>query len=162
HLIFQCVHFAPIFEIDVVDGEPLGGGHPVLSCRFLFYRGWTRPPGLILRSMELTVLYRPVGRREYELVEATGFRRFPPRLPEQPFFYPVTNEDYATQIARDWNTKDEESGWTGYVLRFQVQSEFLRKYPVRTVGSAVHKEYWIPAAELEEFNDHLEGVIDSI
>jgi hypothetical protein len=112
--------------------------------------------------MELTVLYRPVGQREYELIEATGFRRFPRRLPEQPFFYPVTNEDYATQIARDWNTKDEASGWIGYVLRFRVQSEFLRKYPVRTVGSSVHQEYWIPAAELDEFNDHLEGVIASI
>src|ERR1051326_323876 len=86
--------------------------------------------------MELTVLYRPVGQREYELIEAANFRRFPPRLPEQPFFYPVTNEEYATQIARDWNTKDEASGFAGYVLRFQIPSEFLRKYPIRTVGSA--------------------------
>ena len=112
--------------------------------------------------MELTVLYRPVGRREYELIEATGFTRFPPRLPDQPFFYPVTNEDYATQIARDWNTKDEVSGWIGYVLRFRVRSESLRKYPIRTVGSAVHQEYWIPAAELDEFNDNIEGPIEPI
>ena len=63
-----------------------------------------------------TVLYRPVGQREYELIEATGFRRFPPRLAEQPFFYPVANKEYAAQIARDWNTKDEASGWIGYVL----------------------------------------------
>ena len=60
--------------------------------------------------MELTVLYRPVGQREYELIEASGFRRFPARLPEQPFFYPVTDEEYATQIARDWNTTDAVSG----------------------------------------------------
>ncbi|HLK66379.1 MAG TPA: hypothetical protein VKU19_23255 [Bryobacteraceae bacterium] len=71
--------------------------------------------------MDLTVLFRPVGQREYELIEAAGFRRFPPRLAEQPFFYPVTNEDYASQIARDWNTKDEASGWVGYVLRFSIQ-----------------------------------------
>jgi hypothetical protein len=44
---------------------------------------------------------------------SVGFKRFPPRLPEQPFFYPVTNQDYATQIARDWNANDEASGWTG-------------------------------------------------
>ncbi len=112
--------------------------------------------------MELTVLYRPVGQREYELIEATGFRRFPPRLPEQPFFYPVTNQEYATQIARDWNAKDEGSGWTGYVLRFRVRSEFLRKYALRTVGSAVHQEYWIPAAELDEFNGQIDGLIESI
>ena len=61
--------------------------------------------------MSTTILYRPVGQREYELIEASGFRRFPPRLPEQPFFYPVANEEYATQIARDWNTGDEASGY---------------------------------------------------
>jgi hypothetical protein len=112
--------------------------------------------------MESTVLYRPVGQREYELIEATGFTRFPPRLAEQPFFYPVMNQEYATQIARAWNAKDEASGWTGYVLRFRVRSEFLRKYPVRTVGSVIHQEYWIPAAELDEFNDQIEGLIESI
>ena len=112
--------------------------------------------------MEFTVLYRPVGQAEYELIEATGFRRFPPRMPEQPFFYPVANEDYATQIARDWNTKGEASGWTGYVLRFRVRAEFLRKYPIRTVGSTVHQEYWIPAADLDLFNDQIEGSIESI
>jgi hypothetical protein len=72
----------------------------------------------MIARMELTVLYRPVGQREFELIEAAGFREFPPRLPEQPFFYPVLNEEYATQIARDWNTKDKASGYTGYVLRF--------------------------------------------
>jgi hypothetical protein len=112
--------------------------------------------------MESTVLYRPVGQREYELIEATGFKRFPPRLPEQPFFYPVTNQEYATQIARDWNAKDEGSGWTGYVLRFTVRTESLRKYPLRTVGSAIHQEYWIPAVELDEFNDQIDGLIECI
>jgi hypothetical protein len=109
--------------------------------------------------MELTVLYRPVGRREYELIEATSFRAFPPRLPEQPIFYPVSNEAYATQIARDWNTQD---GGTGYVLRFRVRSEFLRKYSVQTVGSSIHQEYWIPAADLEEFNSQIEGAIEPV
>jgi hypothetical protein len=54
--------------------------------------------------VDLTTLYRPVGRQEYDLIAAADFRRFPPRLPAQPFFYPVTNAEYATQIARDWNT----------------------------------------------------------
>jgi hypothetical protein len=97
-----------------------------------------------------------------DLIEATGFRRFPPRLPEQQFFYPVVNEEYAAQIARNWNTKDESSGWTGYVLRFKISSEFLAQYPTRMVGSAIHREYWIPAAKLEEFNDHIDGVIEAI
>jgi hypothetical protein len=111
--------------------------------------------------MELTVLYRPVGQREYELIAGSEFRRFPPRLPEQPFFYPVTNAEYATQIARDWNTKDEASGRIGYVLRFRISSEFLRRYPVRTVGTVVHQEYWIPAADLEAFNDYIDGQIET-
>jgi hypothetical protein len=112
--------------------------------------------------MALTVLYRPVGQREYELIQASGLRRFPPRLPGQPYFYPVTSEAYARQIARDWNTKDAASRWVGYVLRFHVQSEFLRRYPVPTVGGSEHQEYWIPADELAEFNDHIEGAIELI
>jgi hypothetical protein len=112
--------------------------------------------------MELTVLYRPVGQRQYELVEAMGFRRFPPRLPEQPFFYPVANEEYATQIAREWNARGEASGWIGHVFRFRVRSEFLRDYPVRTVGSALHQEYWIPADQMDLFNDQIDGLIEPI
>ena len=108
------------------------------------------------------MLYRPVGQREYELIEASGFRRFPPRLPEQPIFYPVTNEAYATQIARDWNTKDDGSGYVGYVLRFRVNSEFLRRHVPHTVGASMHDEYWIPAAELSDFNDQIVGTIESI
>ncbi len=112
--------------------------------------------------MQSTVLFRPVGQREYDLIAATEFRRFPARLPEQPFFYPVTNEKYATQIARDWNTKDEVSGYVGYVLRFRVGSEFLSKYALHTVGASMHQEYWIPANELEEFNGQIDGVIELI
>jgi hypothetical protein len=74
---------------------------------------------------ELTTLYRPVGQAEFELIRASGFREFPPRLPEQPFFYPVLTESYATQIARDWNAEDERSQFVGHVLRFKVRAEFL-------------------------------------
>ena len=57
-------------------------------------------------------------------------------MPEQPFFYPVLNEEYATQIARDWNTKDERSDFVGYVLRFEVPAEFLRRYEIHVVGNS--------------------------
>jgi hypothetical protein len=86
----------------------------------------------------LTTLYRPVGEAELDHIRASGFREFPPRLPEQPIFDPVLTEAYATQIARDWNTKDERSGFVGYVLRFQLRTEFLRKYDVHLVGSERH------------------------
>jgi hypothetical protein len=57
-------------------------------------------------TSDSTTLYRPVGQHEFELVRASGFRRFPPRLLEQPFFYPVLNEAYAEQIAWEWNARD--------------------------------------------------------
>jgi hypothetical protein len=40
---------------------------------------------------ETITLFRPVGKKELELIAASGFRKFPPRLPEQPIFYPVTS-----------------------------------------------------------------------
>jgi hypothetical protein len=111
---------------------------------------------------DATILYRPVGERELELVRASGFRAFPPRLPEQPIFYPVLSEEYATQIARDWNTKDRRSGFAGYVLRFAVRTEFLERYEIHVVGSSVHREHWIPAAELPLLNANIVGLIEVI
>jgi hypothetical protein len=108
---------------------------------------------------EVTILYRPVGPKELTLIEASGFREFPPRLPEQPFFYPVLNEEYARQIARDWNVP---ASGAGYVTRFEVRKSFAAKYPVRTVGSSVHQELWIPAEELAEMNRQIVGKIELI
>jgi hypothetical protein len=107
-------------------------------------------------------LYRPVGQRELDLIQASGYREFPPRLPEQPIFYPVLSEEYATQIAHDWNTKDERSGFAGFVLRFQVREEFLRAYEVHTVGNSNHREYWIPAHDLAELNRSIVGKIEVV
>ena len=107
----------------------------------------------------LTTLYRPVGQAEMDLIRAAEFRAFPPRLPERPIFYPVLTEDYATRIARDWNTKDERSGFVGYVLRFKVRTAFLQAYDVHVVGSSDHREYWIPAADLNRMNANIEDTI---
>src|SRR5262245_37402579 len=110
----------------------------------------------------LTTLFRPVGRKELDLIAATGFARFPPRLSSQPIFYPVLTEAYAVEIARDWNTRDEASGYSGYVLRFRVETLFLARYPERIAGAARHRELWIPAEELEEFNRHIRGPIEMV
>jgi hypothetical protein len=110
-------------------------------------------------QMATITLYRPVGPKELKLIEATGWRAFPPRLPEQPIFYPVLNGEYATQIARDWNTR--ESG-SGFVTRFRVNAEFASRYEVQTVGGSTHKELWVPAEELEEFNRNIIGRIEVI
>ena len=108
---------------------------------------------------EITTLYRPVGQAELDLIQASAFKEFPPRLPEQPFFYPVNNEEYATQIARDWNTKDANSGFAGYVLRFDLLSSFLENYELHTVGDSQHREYWIPAGDLGELSKNIVGTI---
>src|SRR5919206_2718265 len=107
---------------------------------------------------QTTVLYRPVGKNELVLIRESGYTRFPPRLPEQPIFYPVLNEEYATQIACNWNARHNRDK-VGYVTRFRVRKEFLERYEVQTVGGSELQEYWIPAEELEEFNRNIIGEI---
>jgi hypothetical protein len=90
-------------------------------------------------------------------VEQSGWKAWPPRLPEQPIFYPVTTEEYAIKIARDWNVPASGSG---YVTRFEVRKDFLDKYDVQLAGGSEHAEYWIPAEELEELNAAIVGQIE--
>ncbi|MFF9866210.1 hypothetical protein ACF1G0_12405 [Streptomyces sp. NPDC013953] len=106
-----------------------------------------------------TALWRPTGPDELRLVEESGWRAWPPRLPEQPIFYPVLNEDYAIMIARDWNVK--HSG-AGFVTRFEVESDFLTRYPVQQAGGRTILELWVPAEELDEFNRHIVGTIEVV
>lgn len=108
---------------------------------------------------ETVTLYRPTGPEEMELLRAGGFLRWPPRLPEQPIFYPVTNEQYAIEIAQRWNIKD--SG-VGYVTRFQVREDFMQRYDIQKVGGANHTGWWVPAEELDALNDNIVGTIDVI
>jgi hypothetical protein len=110
----------------------------------------------------VTTLYRPVGQIELDLIEATGWARFPPRLDWQPIFYPVLSEEYATEIARDWNTKDEANGSVGYVLRFTLDDVFAARYEVQEAGGRDRRELWVPADDLETLNDHIVGTIEVI
>jgi hypothetical protein len=86
-------------------------------------------------------------------------REFPPRLIQQPIFYPVVNLEYARQIARDWNAPDTNSGFAGFVTQFEVSSTYLSKFGLRTAGSTIHQEYWIPARELNSLNKAISGLI---
>lgn len=108
-------------------------------------------------SEEVVVLYRPVGPRELKLIEDSGWKRFPPRLPEQPIFYPVMNEEYAIQIARDWNVPASGSG---FVTRFAVSKSYINQFEIQNVGGEIHNELWIPAEQLDEFNQHIVGNIE--
>jgi hypothetical protein len=108
---------------------------------------------------DVVTLWRPTGPEEMELLAASGYRRWPPRLPGQPIFYPVLNEEYATQIARDW---DVPQGGVGYVTKFRVRRSFLDRYEVQQVGGRTILEYWIPADDLDAFNDNIVGVIEVV
>ncbi len=91
------------------------------------------------------------------MIEQSGWKAFPPRLPEQPIFYPVMNEEYAIQIARDWNVPASGSG---FVTRFAVDADYLCRFDEQVVGGHVHRELWVPAEELKGFNQHIIGLIE--
>jgi hypothetical protein len=110
-------------------------------------------------AKDSVTLWRPVGPTELALIRASGMRAFPPRLPEQPIFYPVLSEEYAIKIARDWNVP---ASGKGYVTRFRVTRAFLDDYEVHAVGGEAHREYWIPAEHLAAFNAALVGEIEVI
>ncbi len=103
-------------------------------------------------------LYRPVGLSEWEKIQATG--EFPPRFDWQPIFYPVLVEEYAIMIARNWNTKDPNSGFVGIVTQFKIPDELAARYPVQIVGGTQCQELWVPSQELPQLNASLLGPIE--
>jgi hypothetical protein len=115
-----------------------------------------------ITDADCVTLYRPVGSKELALISTSGFRQFPPRLPDQPIFYPVLTEEYAAKIALEWNATKAGTGYAGYVTRFRVGTEYLSRYEVHTVGGSRFQEYWIPAEELPELNANIVGSIEVI
>ena len=108
---------------------------------------------------ETVTLWRPTGPTELRLVAESGWKAWPPRLPDQPIFYPVLNEDYATRIARDCNVP---ASGVGYVTRFRVRKSFLDQYEVHQVGGETILEFWIPAEDLDQLNANVVGVIEVV
>jgi lysophospholipase L1-like esterase len=149
-------------ELAANDGShPRAAGYAELARLVHNWDGWKAWfKNINISDKETVTLFRAVGKKEMELIKESDFLEFPPRLSFQPIFYPVLHEEYAVQIARDWNTKDAASGYFGYVTRFRVAAEFIKKYPVQTVGTSIHQEYWIPAEELAEFNQNIIGKIE--
>ncbi|WP_229117241.1 hypothetical protein [Enemella dayhoffiae] len=103
-----------------------------------------------------TTLWRPCNDAELAIVAESGWQRCPPRLDWQPIFYPVLNEDYATELAQEIQVP---AHGVGHVTRFEVETSYLDRYDVQRVGGDTILEYWIPAEDLEEFNDHIVGLI---
>lgn len=107
------------------------------------------------------ILYRPVGSRELELIRESSYKKYPPRLPGQPIFYPVLNEKYAIEIASRWNVKYNDDH-KGYVTKFEIDDDYSQQFEIHTVGDSYHQELWIPSQELENFNRHITGDIQVI
>lgn len=103
-----------------------------------------------------TTLYRPINDKELKLISDSGYAKFPPRLPEQPIFYPVTNIEYARQITVEWNVP---AYGCGYVVEFDMNNNYIKKFDIQNVGGEIHNELWIPSEEMDEFNDNIIGKI---
>lgn len=114
------------------------------------------------KEVKTVTLYRPVGQPELDLIAASGYKAFPPRLSWQPIFYPVLNEDYASSIAKEWNTNDEANGSVGYVTRFEIPEVYFDQFVIQNVGARHHNEIWVPADQLETFNARIVGRIEVI
>lgn len=109
--------------------------------------------------MKTITLYRPVGEKEMLLIIESNYKKFSPRLNWQPIFYPVLDEEYASEIAEKWNTKDEAGNYLGFVTEFEVLQEEVNKYPAQNVGAKNHNELWVPSEELDTFNQAIVGNI---
>ena len=48
------------------------------------------------------------------------------------------------------------------MTKFEVDAEFASRYPLQTVGTKNHTEWWIPAEDLEDLNDHIVGLIEVV
>src|SRR5258706_1319365 len=108
---------------------------------------------------DVVTLYRTISQKELEVVAASEYHRWTPRLPEQPIFYPVANEEYAREISSQWNIP---AGGVGFVTKFEVKKSFIKRYQIHKVGGKNHTEWWIPAEDLEELNKNIVGLIQIV
>ncbi|CAL2079705.1 ADP-ribosylation/crystallin J1 [Tenacibaculum sp. 190524A05c] len=110
----------------------------------------------------MKTLYRPVGEKEMLLIAESGFKNFPSRLEQQPIFYPVLNEEYASEIAEKWNTTDPFGNFLGFVTKFSITEEEFNKYQIENVGGKIHNELWVPSEDLDVFNSAIVGEIEVV
>ena len=108
------------------------------------------------------ILFRPTGLKELLLVCETGWTAWPPRLPDQPIFYPVTSFDYAEKIARDWNSVAPAPDNLGFVTRWEMADDITQTHPLQLAGGRDHEELWVPAEDMDAFNARIVGKIEVI
>jgi hypothetical protein len=74
----------------------------------------------------------------------------------------VLTHEYARKICTQWNSKETEAGFAGFVTRFEVDDTFVARYPIQEAGGRALRELWVPAEELAEFSRHIRGKIEVI
>ncbi len=113
-----------------------------------------------MASEKTTVLYRAVGEPERRKIEASGWKAFPPRESPTQVFCPLESEQDAVRIARDWSAREERNGYAGFVLRFAVRNDVLKRFEVRAVGQ--EREHWVPSGGMDDFNKGIVGKIEEM
>lgn len=131
-------------------------------CLFEFSPADYRAAGRRSSKSGQSTLFRPIGDKELDKIKKSNYTKFPSRVQWQPIFYPVLTRAYADAIARDWNSRDASHHYVGYVTRFNVRNEYLHNFEIQTVADRETLEYWIPADDLEAFNENIVGVIQVV
>lgn len=104
-------------------------------------------------------LYRPVGLYEMSKILDLKGEEFPKEFFNHSLCRVIVNLDYALKVARDWNAKDRNSGYAGFVIEFEVNKSFIDNYTVQCVGKNNGLEYLIPANQISIFNYNIKGKI---
>ncbi|MEL8055786.1 MAG: hypothetical protein AAGK66_06510 [Pseudomonadota bacterium] len=64
-------------------------------------------------------------------------------------------------IAKNWNVKYNDDK-KGYVTKFDVRADVANAYERQVVGGRECEEIWVPAEELDAFNEAIIGKIEVI
>lgn len=106
-------------------------------------------------------IVRPARTKERELIVQSSWRKFSPRLPDQPIFYPVTKQQFADMTARDWNVKHNDDH-RRYVIRFEIKADAANICERQVVGERECEELWVSSEELPAFNAAIVGRIEVV
>ncbi len=106
---------------------------------------------------ETVTLYKALSPVQLARVIDAGWRAFPAAEPGQRVFAPKLHRDYAEMLARQLEALQHNAG---YVVRFHLARDFLRDYPVETIGYCEQEEYRIPVSRLMCLNRAIVGRIE--
>jgi hypothetical protein len=102
-------------------------------------------------------LFKPVTPIQLEKILANNCEGFGCSFEGERFFYPKLHHHYAEQIAR--NSYGSRYG-AGYVVEFEVDADYISRFPLQTIGYDEQQEYCVDINRLPELNQHIHGKIE--